>query len=31
MPVLTVYGETVQKRIVAIQILGEGRNLPGPM
>ncbi|MGB7731451.1 MAG: hypothetical protein WBL50_25750 [Candidatus Acidiferrum sp.] len=31
MPVLTVYGETVQKRIVAKQILGEGKNLPGPM
>jgi hypothetical protein len=31
MPVLTVYGETVQTRIVAKQILGEGKNLPGPM
>jgi hypothetical protein len=30
-PVLTMYGETVQKRIAAKQILSEGRNLPGPM
>jgi hypothetical protein len=30
-PVLTVYGETVQSRMVAKQALGAGKNLPGPM
>jgi len=30
-PILTVYGETVQNRMVAEQVLGEGKNLPGPM
>jgi hypothetical protein len=30
-PVLTVYGETVQNRLVAKQVLGAGKNLPGPM
>jgi hypothetical protein len=29
--VLTVYGETVQNRIVAKRALGEGKDLPGPM
>lgn len=30
-PVLTVYGETEQNRLVAKQALGAGKNLPGPM
>jgi hypothetical protein len=30
-PVLTVYGEVVQNRIVAKRALGHGKNLPGPM
>lgn len=31
MPVLTLYGETVQKRIAAKQVLDKEKNLPGPM
>ena len=30
-PALTIYGETVQNRIVAKQALGAVKNLPGPM
>ncbi|HKN25276.1 MAG TPA: hypothetical protein VJX72_10550 [Candidatus Acidoferrum sp.] len=30
-PVLTVYGKTLQHRIVAKRSLGDGKNLPGPM
>jgi hypothetical protein len=30
-PVLITYGETVPKRMAATPVLGEGKNLPGPM